>query len=128
MLGDVASRVSSPVLIGRDAEVARLSAAIDAARAGRGQVLLVAGEAGVGKTRLITELEAVARPSGVQVLAGGCIPLGDEALAYAPIVEAFRGWIRTSDPTAIRNSRLGRPPNSSASARRPRSPPGTPNT
>ena len=53
MIGGVARRVSSPVLVGRDAEVARLKAALERAAAGRPAVVVVAGEAGVGKTRLV---------------------------------------------------------------------------
>ena len=47
-------RVSCPVLVGRDAEVARLRAAIERAVAGQPATVLVAGEAGIGKTRLVS--------------------------------------------------------------------------
>jgi DNA-binding CsgD family transcriptional regulator len=50
----------------------------------------VGGEAGVGKTRLVTEVTARCATDGTQVLAGGCVPVGDGGLAYAPIVEALR--------------------------------------
>ncbi|MDF2740591.1 MAG: hypothetical protein K0S88_1959, partial [Actinomycetia bacterium] len=56
MIGGVARRVSSPVLVGRAAEVARLNAALERAAAGRPAILVVAGEAGVGKTRLVAGL------------------------------------------------------------------------
>jgi predicted ATPase len=47
-------RVSCPVLVGRDAEVARLQAAIERAAAGQPATVLVAGEARIGKTRLVS--------------------------------------------------------------------------
>ena len=56
MIGGVAGRVSSPVLVGRDAEVAQLRAALERAAAGQPAIVVVAGEAGVGKTRLVAEL------------------------------------------------------------------------
>jgi DNA-binding NtrC family response regulator len=55
MLGGVAERVSSPVLVGRDAEAAQLRAALERAAAGEPAIVVV-GEAGVGKSRLVAEL------------------------------------------------------------------------
>lgn len=48
------------------------------------------GEAGVGKTRLVAELTAHCEHEGTRVLGGGCVPVGDGALPYAPIVEMLR--------------------------------------
>ena len=90
----MASRVSSPFLIGRSIEVDRLRAALQLARERRSSATLVAGEAGVGKTRLVTEFADLARADGAEVLLGGCIVLGDGALPYAPVVEALRGLVR----------------------------------
>jgi AAA ATPase domain len=90
MIGGVAQRVSSPVLVGRDAEVAQLRAALERAAAGQPAVVVVAGEAGVGKTRLVGELLRDADGLGAVALAGGCLDVGEGVLAYAPIVEALR--------------------------------------
>jgi hypothetical protein len=79
------------VLIGRTAELGRLDAALDRAGHGQPQVLLLAGEAGVGKTRLLAAFADRARGRGVRVLAGGCVELGDIGLAYLPVVDALRG-------------------------------------
>jgi DNA-binding NarL/FixJ family response regulator len=97
----MASRVSSPVLIGRSSELGRLEAALARARDGQATATLVAGEAGVGKTRLIAALAEVAGAEGTAVLLGGCIPLGDGALPYAPVVEALRGYVRRADPDEL---------------------------
>jgi len=60
------------------------------------------GEAGVGKTRLVTELTARCIADGTQVLAGGCVPVGDGALPYAPIVEALRALLADLGVSAVR--------------------------
>jgi DNA-binding CsgD family transcriptional regulator len=97
MIGRMAVRVSSPVLIGRTDEFDRLQDAIDRARAGDHSSILIAGEAGVGKTRLVAEFAESARGAGFTVLQGGCVELGEGALPYAPVVEAFRGLVRRED-------------------------------
>src|SRR6516162_9980149 len=90
MMGGVALRVSSPVLVGRAAEAAQLWAAFERARAGSPATVVVAGEAGVGKTRLVTELIARVRGQGALALAGGCLDVGEGVVAYAPLAEALR--------------------------------------
>src|SRR5215203_400671 len=86
----MAGRVSSPTLVGRVEELQVLDAARVQAANGGSAVVLVGGEAGVGKTRLVAELTARCAAEGTRVLAGGCVPVGDGALPYAPIVEALR--------------------------------------
>ncbi|MFG2893064.1 AAA family ATPase [Streptomyces sp. NPDC048248] len=85
MLGDVETRSVSPVFVGRSAELAALGDALAHARAsGEPQALLIGGEAGVGKTRLIEEFTDSARAQGALVATGGCIEIGSEGLPYAP--------------------------------------------
>jgi DNA-binding CsgD family transcriptional regulator/tetratricopeptide (TPR) repeat protein len=93
----VARRVSSPVLVGRAAEVARLNAALERAAAGRPAIMVVAGEAGVGKTRLVAELLGRAGERGAVALSGGCLDVGEGVLAYAPMVEALRPLVGVLD-------------------------------
>jgi predicted ATPase len=76
-------------LIGREREQAALTEAITAAASGAGGVILVAGEAGVGKTRVI---RAVLAASGLRVLAGSTGPGGTSP--YAPVVAALRSYVR----------------------------------
>jgi len=78
-------------LIGRAAELQRLQAVLGRAEQGRPQLVLLAGEAGVGKTRLLLEFADQAHRCGVRVLTGGCVELGDIGLAYLPVVDALRG-------------------------------------
>jgi DNA-binding CsgD family transcriptional regulator/tetratricopeptide (TPR) repeat protein len=87
----VATRVSSPRFIGRDAETAVIAAAVEDARGGDSSIVLIGGEAGIGKTRLIDEVAAQAGAGGAVVLHGGCVSLGDGGgLPFAPFVEALR--------------------------------------
>jgi DNA-binding CsgD family transcriptional regulator/tetratricopeptide (TPR) repeat protein len=101
IIEDMTVRVSSPVLIGRADETARLHAALVRARHGQSSATVVAGEAGVGKTRLVAEFALDAQMDGVVVMIGGCIDLGEGGLPYAPVVEALRGLARRADPDEL---------------------------
>jgi DNA-binding CsgD family transcriptional regulator len=101
IIEDMSSRVSSPVLVGRAAELDQLQSALRRAQDGHSAAVLVAGEAGVGKTRLVTSFAAAAESEGADVLLGGCLDLGEGAVPYAPIVEALRGLIRRTDPADL---------------------------
>jgi DNA-binding CsgD family transcriptional regulator len=86
------SRVSSPVFVGRTAELASLQAGLAAAHAGEGRAVFVGGEAGVGKTRLIREFAATM--SDEHLLIGGCIDV-DGGVPFAPFVEGLRSLLRS---------------------------------
>ena len=93
--GAMATRVASHRLIGRSAELAELEAALADAADGRPSVAFVAGESGVGKTRLLAELKRRAREAGTLVLAGESVDLGGESeLPYLPLVAALRPLAR----------------------------------
>ncbi|MBE1565893.1 helix-turn-helix transcriptional regulator [Nonomuraea africana] len=77
------------LLIGRSAELGGLVRVLESAAEGRAGVALVGGDAGIGKTRLATELLAEARKRGFQVMVGQCAELGD-ALPYLPLADALR--------------------------------------
>jgi DNA-binding CsgD family transcriptional regulator len=81
-------------LVARRAELAALTGAIEAAKCGRGEAVLVSGEAGVGKTRLLVEAQREAERLSVLVLKGRAVESGG---AYRPLVEAFA---RVSAPFA----------------------------
>ena len=78
--------------VGRDREWALLADLLRRAMEGQGRVVLVSGEPGIGKTRLLEELAGLATARGAHVLAGQCYELEQNA-AYAPIVEALRGLL-----------------------------------
>ena len=77
-----------PVLIGREAELSELEDALLDANRGAGKVVLLGGDAGMGKTRLATELQQRARQIGMTVLWGGSSE-ADLELPYLPFVEAL---------------------------------------
>jgi DNA-binding CsgD family transcriptional regulator len=96
--GTVATRVTSSRLIGRSRELTELEAALHDASAGRPSLAFIAGESGVGKTRLLKELERHALTAGARVVSGDCVSLGEDELPYAPIVAALRSLTRDGDP------------------------------
>ncbi|MFC5660679.1 helix-turn-helix transcriptional regulator [Streptomyces nogalater] len=90
MLGPVETRSVSPVFVGRTAELATLHDALARADAAEPQALLLGGEAGVGKTRLVEELAAAAVGRGAVVAVGGCVEIGADGLPFAPFSAALR--------------------------------------
>ncbi len=74
-------------LVGREDELARLTEALDRARGGEARAVLVAGDAGVGKTRMLDEVAGRAAAAGTTVLTGHCVDLGDVGLPYLPFTE-----------------------------------------
>lgn len=81
--------MSSSQLIGRAAEIASLTAALDHAGGETAQIVFVGGEAGVGKSRLVSEFVG-GLPRGVRVLTGYCLELRQAVLAFAPLVGILR--------------------------------------
>lgn len=75
--------------IGREDELARLTRVLERARAGEARAVLVAGDAGVGKTRMLAEAAGRAVESGMTVLTGHCVDLGDVGLPYLPFTEVL---------------------------------------
>jgi len=84
----------SPRLIGRRPELEALRSAITRAAAQLGSVVLIGGDAGIGKSRLVSKVTAEARDAGAAVLVGECLKLGQGELPYAPIVGALRSIVR----------------------------------
>jgi DNA-binding CsgD family transcriptional regulator/tetratricopeptide (TPR) repeat protein len=92
------ARVTSDAFIGRRVELAQLDAALSHARTGHSGLVFVAGESGVGKSRLVDHFGDRAKADGVRVLWGDCIDFGDSELPYAPIVSALRSLVRAGHP------------------------------
>jgi DNA-binding SARP family transcriptional activator len=92
---------SRGVFVGRERELDQLVSALDDAVAWRGRLVLLAGEPGIGKSRLADELIHEARRRGVQVLVGRCWEAGG-APAYWPWVQSLRAYIREVEPETLR--------------------------
>jgi len=126
---DMADRVTTGRFVGRTNELAWLRELLVRAGDGEPLVVLLGGEAGVGKTRLVEQLAAAAEEQGTRVLVGGCVPLGEEGLLFAPVIEALRGLADQLDPAKLARvagparAELGRLlPDLAWAARRPRGP------
>ena len=98
--GAMATRVSSARVVGRGRELAELEAALADAAQRKPSIAFVAGESGVGKTRLLVEFERRAQDTSppARVIGGDCVELGEGELPYAPLVAALRPLAREQDP------------------------------
>jgi DNA-binding CsgD family transcriptional regulator len=92
--------IVAPTLIGRVAQLAALDHLIARSAEGQGQTALIAGEAGVGKSRLVAEVQARAAGQGFGVLYGRCFE-PDRALPYAPLLDLLRAILVPHSPEAI---------------------------
>ncbi|MBW3555215.1 MAG: AAA family ATPase, partial [Gemmatimonadetes bacterium] len=83
------TQVLSPLLVGREAELEALEALLLGAAAGTGSTALVAGDAGIGKSRLCRELKARATREGIRVIEGRSSP-AESSVPYGPFMDALR--------------------------------------
>lgn len=86
-------RLTSARFIGRGEVLALVDELLTSTRLGQGDVVLVSGEAGVGKTRLIAELTARARGVGFLTLTGWCVEDGDQVMPLAPVIDMVRDLV-----------------------------------
>jgi predicted ATPase/DNA-binding NarL/FixJ family response regulator len=92
-------------MVGRDEELGRLLTLLDDAGSGRAVAALVSGDAGVGKSRLVSEVTRLADGRGFTVLSGQCAELGD-SVPYLPLADALRG---AAQSTGVRDALSSRP-------------------
>ena len=97
----MAPSLVSPVLVGRQAELGLLGDSLDRAVAGGQATVLVGGEAGVGKSRLVHDLIVQARQSGARALVGGCVELDGGGIPFAPLVEMIRAFAAELGPADL---------------------------
>ena len=103
----MATRVTSSRFIGRSAQLSELVAALDGGSE-LPALAFVAGESGVGKSRLLTELLARADELSVRSVGGASVELGDDELPFAPLVAALRPLARSGDPVLEKLSATSR--------------------
>jgi DNA-binding CsgD family transcriptional regulator/tetratricopeptide (TPR) repeat protein len=94
-------RATSPVLVGRAEQLAVLEAALGPSRHGGPSVVLLGGEAGVGKSRLMREFAVRASAGGARILTGGCVELGADGLPFAPFTAVLRALVRDLGPDGV---------------------------
>lgn len=93
IIAGMSVRVSCLRLVGRVAELAGLRDALDRVVGGTPAAVFVNGEAGVGKTRLVREFATGLFDEGVRVWSGGCAPLAEGLLPFAPVVDILRAVV-----------------------------------
>src|SRR5260370_36699579 len=86
-----------PITVGREPQLASISHLLDQLMAGRGRTVLVTGEAGIGKSRLVAEARALSATRGVRVLQGSAFEV-DQALPYGAVVDLFRMFLAGKTP------------------------------
>jgi DNA-binding CsgD family transcriptional regulator len=101
LTAEMSGRASGPVLVGRDAQMAALDAAFAGARQGGQTAVLLGGEAGVGKSRLVSEFGQAAAAAGACVLVGGCLELGTDGLPFAPFTAVLRDLVHEFGADAV---------------------------
>jgi predicted ATPase len=87
--------------VGRGDELARLRDAVTGVATGNGRAVIVAGEAGIGKSRLLDRLAEVSAADGAIVLQGACLETAEGAIPYAPFVEILRDLVRATPPERL---------------------------
>ena len=87
-------------MVGRASELIAIHQIIENTNSGQGQVVLLSGEAGIGKSRLVKEAKAYATDLNFRVVQGNCFPT-DLSCPYAPILDLFRTLLAQSDTTKI---------------------------
>jgi len=92
--------VVCPIVIGRTAELTALHWLLARAKSGQGQVVLLSGEAGIGKSRLVAEAKTYATAQGFLLLQGQCFPT-DRSCPYAPLLELLRAHLATTSPEQV---------------------------
>jgi DNA-binding CsgD family transcriptional regulator/tetratricopeptide (TPR) repeat protein len=100
MIDDVLPTAASIPIIGRRDEISLLAQLIGL-RAGASGNVLLGGDAGAGKSRLIQEIGAQAQAAGWRVVVGHCLDFGDGAMPYLAFSEAF-GRLALEDPETVR--------------------------
>lgn len=98
--GVVSHRVSCPDLVGRAKELDLIGATFDEVAKGRAATVLVGGEAGIGKTRLVEELCGRARGRGASAVTGVCVPTEGGGLPYGAVVGMVQDLARQLDEPA----------------------------
>jgi ATP/maltotriose-dependent transcriptional regulator MalT len=101
LTAEMSGRAASPVLVGRDEQMAALDAAFASVRQGGPTAVLLGGEAGVGKSRLVSEFGQAAEAAGACVLTGGCLELGTDGLPFAPFTAVLRNMVHEFGADAV---------------------------
>src|SRR3954454_5577628 len=92
--------VVCPTIVGRDSELGAVRAVLDRARSGVGEVALIVGEAGVGKSRLLRAMIDEARRGGYFIMRGASYE-SDSSIPYAPLLDLVRLFAESASPALV---------------------------
>ena len=87
--------------VGRGRELARLGALLAVVSKGAGRTVIVAGEAGIGKSQLVARFRELGPEHGALFLDGACLEASDHGIPYAPFVEILRDLVRDTPPERL---------------------------
>jgi tetratricopeptide (TPR) repeat protein len=96
--------LAEPIFVGREQELKDLTQLLERTVAGKGSTIFISGEAGSGKTRLITEFLNIIQKREITILSGWC--LSNAALPYFPFIEAFSSDLSSREGGAIVSQQL----------------------
>lgn len=88
--------------VGRERELKQAQALFDAVLSGQGGLLMIVGEAGIGKTAVCEQLATYAAVRGGRTLVGHCYEEGSHSLPYLPFIEAMRSYVISREPDDLR--------------------------
>jgi eukaryotic-like serine/threonine-protein kinase len=97
------ARLAGGVFVGREREMRELQEALHKTLSGRGQLVMLVGEAGSGKTRLAEQLATYARIRGAQVFMGRCYE-GEGAPAFWPWIQVVRAYVKDMSATRLKTT------------------------
>ena len=100
--------IRSARLIGRTDELKQFDGALGRAAEGVASILVMGGDAGIGKTRMLDEWGRRATDTGVRMLTGHCLEMGASSLPYAPVLDALRRLVADT-PSSRRTEWFGAP-------------------
>ncbi len=100
MISPIDKPVVCPITVGRERYLDLLDGIVARVGDGAGQTVLVAGEAGVGKSRMVAEVKARATARGLLILQGNCFET-DRSLPYAPILDMLRALLSRHGPQEV---------------------------
>jgi hypothetical protein len=106
----MARRLRRAPLVGRQTEISALDEALRLSADGSegGPIaVVIAGDAGIGKSRLVAEVSTTAAAAGWQVLSAGCLDLSEGSVPYLPLVDALRALSSAELPPVLEHWRRG---------------------
>jgi len=99
--------LAEPIFVGREQELQKLMQLLECTIAGKGSTIFISGEAGSGKTRLLTEFLKITKNKDVTILTGWC--LSDTPIPYFPVIEAFDSYLSVNEEDGVSavNQKMG---------------------